>query len=123
MRSTAAIISFLALAGLPAHAAEGVELTLQSRNQAVSSAGVLMKHADAPFKLDRDPMPEILLHRELDSRGPQGGCEVTTRDLCYDARDGKIVYRRAREYMPKIDGLTAESVSLRRGGVTLKYSF
>ena len=36
---------------------------------------------------------------------------------------GKIVYRGAREYMPKIDGLRAESISLRRNRFILKYSF
>ena len=124
MRRTVAVTAFLALAVLPAHAAEGVELSLQSRHQAVSSAGIVMKHADAPFKLSRDPMPEILMHQELDSRGgPRAGCEVTTRDLCYDVRDGKIVYRRARDYMPRIGGLTPESISVKRSGVTFKYSF
>ena len=125
MSRTAAIVTILALTGLSAHAAEvGIDLTLQSRHQAaVSSASTVLKHSDAPFKLSRDPMPEILMQEELDTRGPRAGCEVTTRDLCYDVRDGKIVYRRARDYMPRIGGLTPESISVRRSGVTFKYSF
>jgi len=40
-----------------------------------------------------------------------------------DAADGRIVYRAAREYMPKIDGLKPESVSLRSHRLVFKYSF
>ena len=46
-----------------------------------------------------------------------------SRDLCFDAASGRVVYRAARKYMPQFDGLTAESVSLRSNRVTLKYSF
>jgi hypothetical protein len=101
-----------------------MELSLQSRSQAAaSSSAATIKHADAPFKASRDPMPEIALHEEQEAHGPKGSCETTRTDFCYDLRDGKIVYRRAREYMPKIGGLTAESIGVRRSGVTFKYSF
>jgi hypothetical protein len=124
-------ITLTALAG-PALAAEGMELPLQSRSQvaassssvaALSSSVATLRHADAPFRSSRDPMPEISLREELETRGPKGACEATRADLCYDLRDGKIVYRPAREYMPKIGGLRAESISVRRSGVTFKYSF
>ena len=107
----------------PVLAAEGVELSLQSRS-AAAAASVPHKSADAPFRAGRDPLPEILLREELDKRGgPRGSCEVSASDLCYDMRDGKVVYRRAREYMPGIQGLRAESISVKRSGVTFKYSF
>jgi hypothetical protein len=116
--------TLLALAG-PACAAEGMELSLQSRSQAAAASTPAMKakHADAPFRASRDPLPELLLRSEIENRGPQGSCEVTRSDLCYDLRDGKIVYRRARDYMPRISGLRPESISVRRSGVTFKYSF
>ena len=41
----------------------------------------------------------------------------------YDFVDGRIVFVPARQYMPKIDGLTAEGISLRRDLVRFKYSF
>jgi len=41
----------------------------------------------------------------------------------YDLVDGRIVFVPARQYMPKVDGLTAEGVSLRRDMVRFKYSF
>ena len=56
-------------------------------------------------------------------RGPRGACERSASDICYDLADGRIVYRPVRRYMPKFDGLTAESVSLRRDAIRLRYSF
>jgi hypothetical protein len=50
-------------------------------------------------------------------------CESSAADLCYDAGQRRAVYRPARAFMPGIEGLTAENVSLRRGVVTFKYSF
>jgi hypothetical protein len=37
--------------------------------------------------------------------------------------DRRLVYRPARGYMPRFEGLRAESVSLRRDRLVLKYSF
>ena len=119
MRRT--LVTILAALALPAMAAEGAELMMSSRDLA-GVAGIPAARAKAPFR-SRDPMPELLLREELASRGPRGACETATTDLCYDLRDGRIVYRRAREYMPRIDGLTAESISLRRDRIIFKYSF
>ena len=113
-------IAVIASLGLPALAAEGVELRSRSLAAASTSSA---KSADAPFRSGRDPLPEMLLGEELARRGPRGSCETTTTDLCYDLRDGRVVYRRAREYMPRINGLTAESVSVRRDRIVFKYSF
>lgn len=113
-------IAIIASLGLPALAAEGVEL----RARSIASAPTAAKSTEAPvLRAGRDPLPEILLTEELARRGPRGNCESATTDLCYDARDGKVVYRRAREYMPRIEGLTAESIAVRRDRVTFKYSF
>jgi hypothetical protein len=71
----------------------------------------------------RDPMPELLLREEQQRRGPQAACNNTGADVCYDLAAGRIVYRPARRYMPGIDGLTAESISLRHDRIILKYSF
>ena len=69
-------------------------------------------------------MPFLLMQEEQDRRSVRGGtCEAAARDLCFDAVDGRIVYRSARKFMPQFDGLTPESVSVRSNRVTLKYSF
>lgn len=115
------LVVILASLALPAVAAEGVELLMSSRDMAAIGALPTVR-AKAPFR-SRDPMPELLLREELASRGPRGACETATTDLCYDLRDGRIVYRRARAYMPRIEGLRAESISLRRDRIIFKYSF
>ena len=122
MRRLIALTSIVATLGLPAIAAEGPELQLRPQGLAASAS---LKKVEAPFRAGRDPMPEILLTQELEARaaGPSASCETTARDLCYDLRDRRVVYRRAREYMPQIGGLKAESISVKRSGVTLKYSF
>ena len=103
-------------------ASEEVDLSARSKTMAATSA-MTAKHAEAPFRYARDPMPELMLREEQERRGPSGACQNAATALCYDVTDRKIVYRGARQYMPKIDGLRAESVSLRRGRLTLKYSF
>jgi len=122
MRASVVLGILTAALALPVHANEEVDLSTKSKSMAATSA-VTAKHAEAPFRYARDPMPELLLREEQDRRGPSGACQNAATTLCYDMTEGKIVYRGARQYMPKIDGLQPESMSLRRGRLTLKYSF
>jgi hypothetical protein len=113
-----AVLASLAFA---VQAADGVELSL--RTKALASSSVAPK-SDAPFTAGRDPLPQLLLTEELERRGPNGtGCEFSARAVCYDLTEGRVVYRGARAYMPAIEGLTPESLSLRANRVTFKYSF
>ena len=124
MRASFLCTALLAGLALPAAAVEGVDLSIKSRNMAAASVEAPLKSAQAPFmRHARDPMPELVLREEKERRGPAGACENGTGSVCYDMASGKIVYRGAREYMPKVEGLRPESVSLRRGRLTLKYSF
>lgn len=109
-----------AVPAAPAFAAQ--DLPSISRGRAAAASAKL---GDAPFRAGgRDPLPELLLRQELDARGgPRGSCDNTASAVCYDMRDGRVVYRRARAFMPKIDGLTPESISLRRDRILFKYSF
>ena len=112
-----------------AGAQDGIELAAHSKSLLVNQSKSLLSppavlSKQAPFvEHVRDPMPEILLREELERRGPRASCETSSADLCFDSSDHRIVYRPAREYMPKIDGLTAESVSLKKDRLLLKYSF
>jgi hypothetical protein len=119
MRHSIAAFALLALA-LTAEANDGNEVSL--RNRALASA-VTPKHADAPFAQGRDPMPQLLMAEERESRSVRGTCEGSVKDVCYDLADGRVVYRGARAYMPKLTGLTPEAVSLRHNRVVVKYSF
>jgi hypothetical protein len=122
MRATLLCTAVVASLALPAQASEGIDLTMRPKSMAASTE-LPAKNAVAPFKHARDPMPELMLRDVEERRGPSGACENGATSLCYDMSSGKIVYRGAREYMPRIDGLQPESVSLRRGRLTLKYSF
>ena len=113
-----AVFATLALA---VQAADGVELSLRTKALAANSVA---PKSDAPFTAGRDPLPQLLLAEEQESRGPKGvGCEFSARDVCYDLTSGRVVYRGARAYMPKVEGLTPESVSLRHNRIVFKYSF
>jgi len=123
MRRSLVLAAFLVSTATAAGANEGVELSAKARSSA--AAGALgVKQADAPFRTGRDPLPELLLRAEQESRvGPSGACDASTTALCYDMADRRVVYRPARQYMPKFDGLQAESISLRRDRIVFKYSF
>jgi hypothetical protein len=121
MLRSIAITATLSLA-LAAQANDGSELSL--RNKALASAGSVAKHADAPFAHGRDPLPQLLMLEEQERRGaPPGTCEFTAMDLCYDLADRRVVYRPARNYMPKVQGLTPENISVRHNKIVFKYSF
>jgi len=120
MLRSIAVPAILSLA-FAAQANDGVELSL--RTKALASAGSVVKHADAPFATGRDPLPQVLQLEERELRSPRGTCEMTAKDLCYDLADGRIVFRPARDYMPGVTGMKAESVSLRHNRVVFKYSF
>lgn len=116
---TGALITSLALS---VQANDGTELSLKTK--ALASAGTpSTKQADAPFAYGRDPMPQLIMLEEQERRGPRGSCEAAARDLCFDAVERRVVFRPARKYMPKFDGLTPENVSLRGNRIVFKYSF
>lgn len=80
--------------------------------------------ADAPFRRARGDMPPgLLMREEKDFRELQSGCDRAASTVCYDMGERRIVYRKGRKYMPEIDGLRAESISLRRDRIIFKYSF
>jgi len=126
MRRSILITTLAAAVSLNAAAGnDGVEL----RTKALASAPATSVFASNYVKAEtpnyaRDPV-SVLVHVETPagSSGPQSGCSVSGSALCFDAADGRIVYRGAREYMPKVGGLTAEALSLRRNAIIFKYSF
>ena len=120
MLRSIALIAILSLT-LAAQANEAVEPSLRSK--ALASAGSVTKHADAPFTAGRDPLPQVLLLEGLELHSPRGNCDAAATDICYDLTDRHIVYRPARNYMPSVTGMRAESLSLRRNRVVFKYSF
>ena len=122
MRRLLAASAIAASLGLPAFAADGMDLSARSRDQA-AALQKSTRHAEAPFRAGREALPDFLMRQDEVFRGPRGACEVNAADLCYDLANRRVVYRRARAYMPKIDGLRAESISVKRDRILFKYSF
>lgn len=124
MRRSPWVAISLAALGLAAQANDGNESTLKSRAMASASASSrIAPPSQAPFAQVRDPLPAMVLYDEQERRVSRGTCQHSAKDLCYDLADGRIVYRPIRQYMPRIDGLSAENISLRRDRVVIKYSF
>lgn len=70
-------------------------------------------------------VPTLFAAPEASARERGTGRATCSGDaaLCYDGAERRVVFRGARRYMPQIDGLRAESVSLRRDRIVFKYSF
>ncbi len=109
-----------------------VELRTKALASAASTSVLAGPMVGTPRRLDeapfmpatRDPLPVMLQEEELSQRAAVvGRCDSNANSVCFDAAAGRIVYRGAREYMPKVDGLSPESVSVRRNSVVFKYSF
>jgi len=110
----------LLAAAFAAQANDGLELAMKSKSMAAASSVA----APAPFVHGKDPLPEILMRQESERRSvARGGCDASATDLCYDMAERRVVYRGARQYMPRIQGFTAESVSVRHDRIVLRYSF
>jgi hypothetical protein len=134
MRASHGIAALMASLGLAAHAGEGVDAStkVQAVNSiaAVSSApalapptGAAPRNVLAPFTAARSPLPDFTPAREeARFRGPSGACE-SGASICYDLGEGRIVFRPARRYMPKLGELEPDSISLRPNRITFKYTF
>ena len=113
--------SCLGLAAM-AQAAEGVDIAGKGRVQAVAAA--VPQTGEAPFARGIDPYADLFSVSTV-AAAPLAGsvCERNRHRLCYDAAERRVVYRAAADYMPRVEGLTAESISLRHDRLILKYSF
>lgn len=120
MRHAIALATALAGLALPAQAQESFDFLLKSRSTA--SLPIVSEHVPGAAK-NAAQLPSQMLRDELANRGPRASCETSSNDVCLDMNDRKIVYRPARAYMPQFQGLRAESISLKRDGIVLKYSF
>ena len=107
------------MCGAPAFA---VELDPNARAKAVAAAGVAPQSATAAIA-SHSSIPDFVNGIDADGRTFNGACSVTRSDVCYDYREGRLIYRPARNWMPEFSGLTPESISVRRDKVTFTYSF
>jgi hypothetical protein len=119
MRRTTLVAVLLASLAFSARANDGIDLSL--RTKALASAGSI-REASTSASSAGDTMPPLPMMGETEQLGVRNnGC--ANRDVCYDYVSGHIVVRPAREYMPRMNGLTPENLSVRHNRVTFTYSF
>ncbi len=100
--------------------APGEEGDLSSRSKALAGKP-LDAHATAPFAHAQDPFE--LFPFTPANEVPARTVSCAARTVCYELGYGSVVYRGARGYMPRIDGLTPEGVVVRHDRVILRYTF
>ena len=122
MKNRLSLAAALLTLAFDASANDGLELAARSKSMVGTGAPAL--NASAPFVASHDPLAGVFMREEQDRRGPTGTCEAAALDLCYDLSAGRVTYKGARRYMPQLgSGLAAESISVRRDAVVLRYSF
>lgn len=78
----------------------------------------------APFVTTLGDEPPLLLPLTPSrDAGVPGACGAAADNLCFDYRQGRVVYKPARKLMPEISGMRRESLSVKRDKITLNYSF
>lgn len=107
---------------LAAHGAEPLDLSARSKAAAMPASAASLRQP-APFTNAHDAFPDFLAPDAELAPAPASACERSRRDVCYDLAEGRIVYRAARGYMPRLGPLAPESVSVRHRGILFKYSF
>jgi len=110
----------LSAAAGSALAEDAQALTLRSK----SAIATAVPHRSAPYvqpagEPEREPLFSAHDARQDQSRS---SCE-SNHDLCYDNNSGRIVYKPARQFMPGLPGLQADSISLKRDKIVFKYTF
>jgi hypothetical protein len=128
MRRIFAVSIALAACAFGAQAQEGIELANRAKSFAVTtlvapSPPVEKMFAPSPDVVTNYQASDALARQAANPLRPRAACELTKSDLCFDMKERRAVYRGVREYMPSVEGLRPESVSLKREGIVLKYSF
>jgi len=108
----------------PAAAEDGKLLNLQLKPKllAASPAAGQAPFASAPTD-DGHPL-DLAGAAAQQHEGSRSACGVDST-WCYDMGEGgrTLVYKPARSFMPRINGLTAENISVKRDRIVFRYSF
>ncbi len=80
-------------------------------------------HAAHAAQLRPKSAPVAGAERAVVKASRSSGCDNGGLGLCYDPGSGKLVYRKTREYMPALPGMSPEHISLRKDRITFKYTF
>jgi hypothetical protein len=122
MRRILVATALFASLAFTARANDGIDVS--AKKVVASTAVQVSRPVEAPFTAARvDPLALILMMEEQERHSLPSGCDAAATTLCFDAADGRVVYRGARKFMPQISGLRAESMSVRANRINFKYSF
>ena len=116
--------AFFASLAITAGANDGSDLrtkALASAATAATAAATIREISATPAQAVDAGMPILPVMGETDTFKLRNEC--AGRDICYDASAGHVVVRPAREFMPHINGLTPENLSVRHNRVLFTYSF
>jgi len=127
MRRFIGIALTLACFACAAHAEDGdvaraKAAALPAPSFAASAMASLTAHAIGA-EPTRAALPSELARDERERNSSQSRCELSGSTVCYDLAGRRVVIAAARGYMPRIEGLKPESVSVRSRGIVLRYSF
>ena len=107
-----------------AAAEEGKQLNLQLKPKLLAAGSAAA--APAPFATPQsdDSRPLDLGASAPHRDGNRSACGIDST-WCYEATEGgrSIVYKPARRFMPHINGLTPENISVKRDRIVFRYSF
>lgn len=121
MKSVTMVVGlFAALGGIPAWA---LDIEPASRQKAVAAAVATASIPPAAAPGRQIELPELHAGVDTNGRTLAGSCGLASVDLCYDYREGRLIYRPTRNWMPDVPGFTPEHISVRRDTVVFKYSF
>jgi len=114
-------IAWLALTlGAAAHAEEA---DLSSRSHASAAKAAEPLASVAPFAGRLDSLQAFSMRVPAPGLERAVPCADGLTPVCYDLRDRGVVYRGARDFMPRVQGLTPDGVAVRHDRVILRYTF
>jgi hypothetical protein len=106
-------------------AARAKAASLPAPSFAASALATLPPHASTALSSEpaHAAFSARLAREERERNSSQSRCELSGSTVCYDLAERRVVIVAARGYMPRIEGLKPESMSVRSRGIVLRYSF
>ena len=116
------LVLAFALGAAPAQAAAAETIAPLQLQPKAAIAGDA-PHRNAPFVIPASgPSLDLSAQPAHPQERSRSSC-AEAADLCYDTNSGHLVYKPARQFMPHIEGLRAENISVKRDRIVFRYSF
>jgi hypothetical protein len=99
-----------------------LELDPNIRAKAIAATAPVADQKVANQTLQQLQLPDLQGGVDANGRTLTGACALRS-ELCYDPKEGRVVLKSTRNWMPEIRGLTAEHIAVRRDRIDFRYSF